>query len=151
MPSPPVPVLPFLRAVPGQRIAALDDASLDDPVKRRAGVGALRSEFDEVADVVWRKVRPEIDDERAHRCLHDGLLARHFCDRERCLEWRRGSALSGHRPRAKEERENNQHIEIIGSPMSYQTSGITRNTVTRCRFPAMNQGQKRPARAIRVN
>ena len=52
-----------------QRIAALDDAEPDDAMEDRPVVGAVARQLDEVADVIRREVRPQIDDERSRRVV----------------------------------------------------------------------------------
>jgi hypothetical protein len=52
----------------------LNHAVLHDPVKRRAIVGALLRQFDEVSGLIGRRLGVEIDDERAGRGLDNRLL-----------------------------------------------------------------------------
>jgi hypothetical protein len=67
-------VLRLLRRVLRQRIAALDDAHRDDAVKHRAVVGALRGERDEMPHVIRRRIREQVENNRPHARLEDGLL-----------------------------------------------------------------------------
>ena len=69
---------PLLRRILRQRIAPLDDPVPHDAMERRVRVRPLARQLHEVADVVRRQVRPQIDDERARGGLDHRLLARHL-------------------------------------------------------------------------
>jgi hypothetical protein len=70
-------------------------------MEHRACVGSLAGELDEVADVIWRRIRQQIDDERTGRGFHDRLLVRHLLDAERRREKCRA-------PRTRLEQERGQ-------------------------------------------
>ncbi len=55
-------------------------------MKRRAVVGVFARELHEVADMIRREVRPEIDDDGSRRGVNDRLLAGHLGQRERSRE-----------------------------------------------------------------
>ena len=50
----------------------------DHAMKHRPVVGALARQLDEVADVVRREIRPQVDDERPGGRVNDRLLVRHL-------------------------------------------------------------------------
>ena len=58
----------------GQRIAALHHAELHHPVKRRAVVATGLRLLHEVGDLIRRRFRRQVDDERTERGVDDGLL-----------------------------------------------------------------------------
>ena len=86
-PSPPDPDLRRLRRILRQRIAALDDAVA---APRDGSVvfayAPSPRQLHEVADVIRREIRPEIDDERARGGVDHRLLAGHLRDRQRRFE-----------------------------------------------------------------
>ena len=82
------------RRIFGERIAALNNRVFDHAVNDRAVVAAFLRRLDEVADVVRRGLRQQINDDRAEVGLDDGLLALHLIDGERGREQLRcGSRL----------------------------------------------------------
>jgi hypothetical protein len=61
-------------------------AVADHPVERRPVVGTLLSQLHEVADMVGRQVRPEVDHELTERRHDDRLFGRHLLGGQRRLE-----------------------------------------------------------------
>jgi hypothetical protein len=64
------------RRIPGQRIAALDHPVFHDAVKHRPVVAAVTGELHEMRHLIRRRLRREIDDERAGGRVDDGLFRR---------------------------------------------------------------------------
>ncbi len=105
-------VLALLRRILRERIASLHDAVSNDAMERRARIGALGRKLDEVADVVRREIRTEIDHEHPGRRLDDRLLVGHLRRGQRRLE-RRGTTrrrLSGKRDDQQRKEEDANHL-----------------------------------------
>ena len=120
-----------LRRILRQRIAALDDPQPDHAMERRPLVGPLARQLDEVADVVRREIRPQIDDERPGRRVNDRLLVGHLGRRQGGLEGRRRLGPSG---RAGEARSQKRTMEITRRSKRYLTgaSSVAKRPLTPC-------------------
>jgi len=92
--EPPRPVERRLRRIPGQRIAALHDPVANHAVEDRAVERLLARRLDEVADVIGRQVRTQVDHDRPQGRVEHRLLAGHLCNAQRRLV-RAGRRRSG--------------------------------------------------------
>ncbi len=98
-----------------ERIAPLNHGVLDDAVKRGAGKPAVTRDLHEQPDVIRRRVREQLEDERAERGLDDRLFAPHVLERIGRLERAPGHRETPRSRRASATSMNRRMARIVDS------------------------------------